>query len=178
MTGLSKTFRSRCEALSMQWRIRLGLRAFDRLPADELADACGVLVRRPDQLDVPEEVRDYFLCREDWWGFLFPTRPPVIVYHPGQPATRYESTVMHEIAHLLLEHPLERVYLAQDDRNGRAFNPRIEAEAAYLGSCLQIPRRGLYWAVQKGMTDEEIALHFGASRALVRWRQNAVNASQ
>jgi hypothetical protein len=175
MTKLPNEFRNRCEAISTQWRIRLGLRAFDRLPADELADACGVLVRRPDQLDAPTEVRDFFLHREDWWGLLFPTCPPVIVYHPDQSATRYESTVMHELSHLLLEHPLERVYLAPDDVGGRSFDSRIEAEAAYLGSCLQIPRRGLYWAVQQGMDEEETARHFNASRALVRWRQNAVN---
>lgn len=177
MTKLSKEFRNRCEVISVKSRIRLGLQAFDRLPANELAESYGVLVRRPDQLDAPQEVRDYFLHCEDWWGFLFPTYPSVIVYHPGQSATRYESTVMHELAHLLLEHPLERVYLAPDDGDGRSFNPRIEAEAAYLGSCLQIPRRGLYWAVQKGMNNEEIARYFKASRALVRWRQNAVNAS-
>lgn len=177
MTELSKEFRNQCEAISVHWRIRLGLRAFDRLSASDLADAYGVLVRRPDQLEVPREVRDYFLRREDWWGFLFPTCPPVIVYHPAQSATRYESTVMHEVAHLLLEHPLERVYFASDEGGGRTYNPRIELEAAYLGSCLQIPRRGLYWALQQKMSEEEIARHFNASRALVRWRQNAVNAS-
>jgi hypothetical protein len=178
VTELSNDFRDRCEGIAAEWRIRLGFRAFDRLPADDLAYACGVLVRKPDELDAPQDVQDYFLHRDDWWGVLFPTEPPVVVVHPAQSATRYESTVMHELAHLLLEHPLERVYLAQHVDGARSYNEHTEAEAAYLGSCLQIPRRGLYWAVQKGMNEEEIGRHFLASPALVRWRYNATNLSR
>ena len=177
MTALSKEFRDRCEVIAIRCRMRLGLRAYDRLPANDLAHSYGVLVHRPEQLEMPGEIREFFLNREDWWGVLFPTEPPIIVYHPNQSPTRYESTVMHELAHLLLEHPPEQIYLAPDEESGRAFNPRIEAEAAYLGSCLQIPRRGLYWAIQRGMDNSEIACYFKASRALVQWRQNAVNSN-
>ena len=82
---------------------------------------------------------------------------------------------MHELAHLILVHPLERIYFAPDGTFGRDFNSVVETEAAYLGSCLQIPRRGLLWAVQKKKSNEEIAQHFGASIEMVCWRQNVVN---
>jgi hypothetical protein len=39
---------------------------------------------------------------------------------------------------------------------------------------LQIPRRGLLWAVQKKMTINRIALHFNASEDMVKFRINVV----
>lgn len=47
-----------------------------------------------------------------------------------------------------------------------------EDEATYLGGCLQIPRRGLLWAVQQKMVLPRIATHFGASEEMVCFRSN------
>jgi IrrE N-terminal-like domain len=49
-----------------------------------------------------------------------------------------------------------------------------EDEAVYLGGCLQIPRRGLLWAIQKKMTIDRIALHFNASQDMVQFRINVI----
>lgn len=172
MNQLSSDFRKRCEVIASGLREQLDVRLFDPLSADRLAKHLGIIVRSPDRLDMPAEVVDYFLTSENWWGIIFPTKPPIIVYNPAQSPARYQSTIMHEIAHFLLKHPSERIYFAPDGSFTRDVNSVIEAEAAYLGSCLQIPRRGLLWAEQKGMNIEEIALHFGASVEMVRWRQN------
>jgi hypothetical protein len=76
---------------------------------------------------------------------------------------------MHEFSHVLLKHPMA------------GFSPttglplrdqRHEDDATYLGGCLQIPRLGLKWAVQRGYTCTQIAQHFGASEAMVRFRSN------
>jgi Zn-dependent peptidase ImmA (M78 family) len=53
-------------------------------------------------------------------------------------------------------------------------NPKHEEEAVYLGGCLQIPKRGLLWAIQKKMSAEEIAHHFGASTDMVLYRANMI----
>jgi Zn-dependent peptidase ImmA (M78 family) len=176
MTELPKTFRKRCEVISSDLRIELGLRVFEPLPANQLAKKCKVIVRRPDEMDMSQPVIDYFLQADNWWGVLFQFKQPVIVYDPKQSSARYESTIMHELAHLILKHPPERIYFAPDGPFTRDFDSVIETEAAYLGSCLQIPRRGLLWAVQNGMSDKEIAHYFGASLEMVHWRQNAVNS--
>lgn len=176
MMPLSKSFRKQCEAISAEKRMELNLRIFDPLPANLLVQKYGAVVRRPDEMDMPQQVVDYFLANMSWWGVLFPFEPPVIVYDPKQSPARYESTVMHELAHLILVHPRERIYFAPDGTFSRNYNSAVEAEAAYLGSCLQIPRRGLLWGVQNGKSNEEIAQHFGASIEMVRWRQNAVNS--
>ena len=177
MTHLPNRFRKCCETISSELRIELGLRIFDPLPAIQLARKYKVIICSPDEMDMPQKAIDYFLQSDNWWGvlFQFQFKRPVIVYDPKQSLARYESTIMHELAHLILKHPPERIYFALDGTFVRDFNSAREAEAAYLGSCLQIPRRGLLWAVQKRMSDEEIARYFGASMEMVRWRQNMVN---
>ena len=178
MTQLPKSFRKHCEVISAELRRELGLRIFDPLPASQLARKYGVILCRPDEMEMSQEVIDYFLQSDNWWGIIFPVEPRVIVYNPHQSSARYESTIMHELAHLILEHPLECIYFAPDGTFTRDFDSTVEAEAAYLGSCLQIPRRGLLWALQKGMSDKEVAHHFGASLEMVHWRQNAVNSER
>lgn len=176
---LPRSFRNRCEVISTDLRRQLGLQVFDRLRADALAKKCEVTICTPDELNLSEEAVQYCLQHYDWWGFLIPPaspRKPMIVYDSKQSPARYESTIMHELSHLILNHPPERIYFATDGTFTRDFDPKKEAEAAYLGSCLQIPRRGLLWAVQMKMNSEEIANHFGASLEMVHWRQNAVNA--
>lgn len=175
MTQLPKSFRKQCENIAAEKRMELALRIFDPLPAYLLAQKCEAIIRRPDEINMPEDVVKYFLNDTNWWGILFPFDPPVIVYNPKQTPARFESTIMHELAHLILKHPTERIYFAPDGSFRREYNSSIEAEAAYLGSCLQIPRRGLLWAVQRGMSNEEIARYFKSSVEMVAWRQNMVN---
>lgn len=174
MIELSKPFRRRCESISSDWRVRLKLHMFDPLPANRLAQELKVTLRRPEEMDVSQTVIDHLLKAVDWFGVILRFDPPLILYHPHQSPARYESTIMHELAHLLLKHPFGELYLAPDGTYTRSFDSILEAEAAYLGSCLQIPRRGMLWALQQGMSHEEIAYHFGASREMVRWRQNAI----
>lgn len=175
MTQLPKSFRKQCETIAAEKRTELALRIFDPLPAHLLAKRYKAIIRRPDEMNMPEDVVKYFLTDTNWWGILFPFKPPIIVYNPKQTPARFESTIMHELAHLILNHPPERIYFAPDGSFSRDYKSSIEAEAAYLGSCLQIPRRGLLWAVQRGMSNEEIAGHFKSSVDMVIWRQNMVN---
>jgi Zn-dependent peptidase ImmA (M78 family) len=172
---LSVAFRLRCEAISSEWRACLKLRAFDPLPASVLARELRATLHRPDEMNeaLPEAI-DYLSRADDWFGVILTFNPPLILYNPKQSPARYESTIMHELAHLILKHPPGRLYLTPDGTFTRDFASLIEAEAAYLGSCLQIPRRGFLWAEQKKMNNETIARHFGASLEMVRWRQNAI----
>jgi hypothetical protein len=79
---------------------------------------------------------------------------------------------MHEMAHLLLNHPpLEwNAQLGQFE----ARRKLEETEAAYLGGCLQVPHIGLIWAVQIGLTVSQTALHFNASEPMVKYRANVM----
>jgi Zn-dependent peptidase ImmA (M78 family) len=106
-------------------------------------------------------------------GFVRSRNPLIIYYNPYHAPTRFESTIMHELAHVILEHPPEKVSIVHNELI-READKQKEAEADFLGSCLQIPRRGIIWARQRNMDKSAIATHFGASRQLVQWRLNSV----
>lgn len=168
---LPVAFRQRCEALATDARYSLGLKAFQPLPARQLAAHHQVLLLTP--LDLAAEASAavaQVLSQAGWSAALISREPPAILHHPLHSAARQEANLMHELAHLLLEHALP------------AFNPATwpatidkqhEREADYLGSCLQVPRRGLEWAQQRGFTRQQAATHFGTSLQLVNWRCNA-----
>ncbi len=81
---------------------------------------------------------------------------------------------MHEFGHLLLRHKIVRF----DPSTGLPQRRQSdEDEATYLGGCFQIPRRGLLWAVQRQMTQTEIAVHFNASEEMVRFRSNVTGVN-
>jgi Zn-dependent peptidase ImmA (M78 family) len=82
---------------------------------------------------------------------------------------------MHELAHVICKHTTIKL-ISKSGITFREFDEDQEAEARWMGAALQVPRRGLMWALYRGMTLEMIAEHFGASPQLVRYRQNVTGA--
>ena len=173
---LSYEFRRRCEMISTEQRQLLRLAPYDPLHGEVLAGWHGVMLCEPSNMPgvTAEEATD-LANRTDWDGILIPNLPnhaPVILLRPSVSPPRRQSTIMHEMAHLLLHHaPLEwNVQLRQFE----ARRKLEETEAAYLGGCLQIPHIGLIWAVQAGLTVRRTALHFNASEHMVKYRADVM----
>ena len=168
MTTLPAALRRQCEAIATERRALLGLHAFDRLRADDLARDLGAIVHYPHTLPdfEPHHVAT-LLASDQWSGALIRREPPFIVLNPRHSLARRESDLMHELAHVLLGHAMVH-FDPKTDLPAR--RPEDEEEACYLGGCLQIPRRGLLWALQCGMTVPQVAAHFGASEDMVVYR--------
>lgn len=168
--SVSLALRCRCEAISTEQRALLGLRAFDPLPASLLADKLGALVQTPEQFPALSKDQITCLLRRNQWSAAIVSRNPLwIVINPNRTRARYESDLMHELSHVLLNHPMARF----DAATGLPVRSQVhENEAAFLGSCLQIPKRGLLWARQQGWPNRQIAVHFGASEVMVSFRLN------
>lgn len=64
---------------------------------------------------------------------------------------------MHELAHLLCNHPLPDDIILPTLPFLRRYNLQHEQEAEYLGATLQITRKGLVWAKRRGMAVSQIA---------------------
>lgn len=163
-------FKNRCEAIAVEQRRQLELRAYDPLPAERLLEHLNGIALLPNQFSkLPPASVAVLMKNNDWSAGIIMRHPLVIVYNPAHPPARHQSNLMHEFAHVLLDHPLI-------DFNPVTGLPRRKAqyedEANYLGGCLQIPRLGLQATVQRGYTQEQIAEHFGASVAMVRFRCN------
>lgn len=110
-----------------------------------------------------------FLCGEQ----------PVILFNRNHSAARTESTIMHELSHIILNHKPkldERIkHLSLLFRN---YDEIHEREAKWLGGCLQIPVEGLVSALLKGKTIDQIATQFLSSLEMTKFRINTSGALQ
>ncbi len=174
--SLSAAFRRRCETISTDQRVRLGLRAFEALPAQMLAETLDAQMMTLGQFDShsPDHAA-YLLSSDRWSAAVLCRKPLLIVINPNHAPVRRESSLMHELSHVLLNHPMVQF----SPETGLPMRSQVhEAEAAFLGGCLQIPRRGLLRALQLGWSVIQIAHHFSASESMVIFRLNVTGASK
>ncbi|MEL7354496.1 MAG: ImmA/IrrE family metallo-endopeptidase [Cyanobacteria bacterium J06560_5] len=165
---LPAKFRQRCEAISTQQRSILGLRAFDALPARMLAKHLNAHIFTPSDLPSLDRLQLLKLVKSEQWSAIIIRQNPLwIAHNPEHSAARQESNLMHELAHILLEH--RSITLNASDGSSTREDKR-EEEATFLGGCLQIPKRGLLWAKQSNLTKVQIADHFLASQEMVSFR--------
>lgn len=173
---MKASFKRWCEQEGVSWRRKLNLYGFDPLPAAKLAAYLQV------DLITPLEIPDYNASglipllesgKSGWSAVMMkvPGERPLIVYNPYHVPTRFESNIMHELAHLILEHKPTAIYTRRPILR-QTYPPGDEEEATYLGGCLQITMTGLDWAIGRGMTNQQIAQHFGASEEMVEYRLN------
>jgi Zn-dependent peptidase ImmA (M78 family) len=167
---LEPAFKRRCEAIAVDLRHNFQLRPFDPLPAEQLLNSLSGKAVTPDQTqNVPTESINHLNSHEDWSAGIIQLDPLLIMVHPNHLPERRQSDLMHELSHILLNHPMIGF---SPDTGLPLRDARCEEEATYLGSCLQIPRLGLQWASQRGFTATQIAAHFGASLQMVTFRCN------
>lgn len=172
MHSLPLEFRNRCEGIAVEQRRKLGLHPSDRLLGETLAAQYEAQIVLPFELAEREaiftpEMAQTVTSGTGLSGFLLRIKEtPYILVHPNLPPARRQSTLMHEMGHLLLGHKGESVAALLSGKRDKTQ----EAEAGYLGGCLQIPRIGLRWAEQRGLSVARIAEHFGASREMVTFR--------
>lgn len=168
---MKRGFKSQAERRAIALRETLGLRAIDPLPARRLAGHLGYQVTRPAGVGgLPHTVTDWMSSDRCGWSALMITGDGVrlIIYNPAHGEGRQESSLMHELAHHLCGHPSKAI-----DLGGglalRHFVQEHEEEAAWLGACLQLPRRALAYHARRSSPDQ-VALLFTASHDMLRYR--------
>lgn len=173
--NLTAENRQRLEAISTRYRSLLGFKAFEPLPAKVLAEYFSAKIFTAETVPntKPEQVK--LLCASDNWSAGIIRKKPLWIVHNSRHApARHESNLIHEFAHVILKHKM----VGYDPETALPLRrQRDEDEAVYLGGCLQIPRRGLLWAIQKQMTTTETSIHFGASEAMVSFRSNVTGVN-
>lgn len=165
---LPSEFRQRCEAIATDLRYALGKQAFNPLLADDLATHLSARILTPaDVPHLPAEHVSELLASTAWSAAILVREPLVIMFNPAHSPARRESNLMHEFAHVLLKHPPAQI----DPATHLPARVRyLEREAEYLGACLQLPRRALWWAQQTGLDVTATARIFRASEEMVRYR--------
>ena len=165
---LSVGFRHQCEEIATLQRHELGCYAFAPLTAQQLAQKLQVYIYPVDKLPGADPaIVAYALAQPDWSAAIIQQSPAVVMHKPIHSPARQQSDLMHELAHILLQHP----WGSLESTTGRfLFSAIHEAEATHLGGCLLLPKRALEWALLKQFTIEQAMSHFGVSREMVIWR--------
>ena len=177
---LRRGFKAEAERLAKDiWRA-MGLKPNDRMDVARLAEHEGCTVRSAGSLvDIAklEELNEiqndaFFACT-----FKLPGDRYAIVYNPLMKATRRNSDVAHEVAHIVLGHRFSRL-----ERLGNvAFlsgDKSQEEEAAWLSGCLLLPRFVLIHDLRKRRGHAIIAERRMLSLDMVKYRVRVTGAER
>jgi len=171
---MRRGFKAWAEKEAQRIRGLLGINQQSRLPASLLASHLGATIVKPREIPglTPGDLKQLLSNGRDLWSAITIDIPELklIIINSSHSANRQESSLMHELAHLICNHQPAPL-LTAEGLAIRTFNKIQEKEADWLGGCLHLPRLSLMWALASGMTTPEISAHFGASRELVTYRR-------
>ena len=175
MPTLERGFKAWAERTAAAVRREHGLSPTEPLDPLHLAARLGVRIVNPrDYPELPSDIRSQLLERDPTgWSAatLFVSDTAIVVYNPEHSRGRQRSDLIHELAHIMLEHDPATVVFSEDGRMAtRTFNQKQEDEANWLGWTLLLPRNALVAARQKRMAKAQIARTYGVSEKLVGYR--------
>ena len=171
---MRRGFKAESERLATSVRASLGLGALAKLDPWAYAESLGAYVLGADELDLAPQHAAQLLERDpdSWSGMtLAEDGMLLIVLNSAQSRRRQASTLMHELAHSILDHtpasvqvsPAGLVLLSD-------YSDEQEEEADWLGGALLLPEAALMHHRSAGKSVSEIARHFGVSDDLCHWR--------
>jgi Zn-dependent peptidase ImmA (M78 family) len=177
----ARGFKTYCEDLAALVRSNLQLPAVAPLPPERLAASLRVTLWTPE--DVPglsPEVRDRLLNQHagSWSAFsLADGNRWLILYNSSHSQARTASNVMHELAHILLEHRPGKMVITTSGMALRSFDRTQEDQAGWLSGCLLLPRAALLHIVKTRMTAGSAREEYLVSNELLRFRMNATGVN-
>ena len=108
-----------------------------------------------------------------------------IVFNNLLHGNRINSSIMHEVAHVILGHPPTPPLTENGHRN---LDKTLELEADHLAFTLLVPKPAALYAYENFATNADAAQHYGVSPSLlalryrlcdvVRWSRNRQNKAQ
>lgn len=152
----------------------MGLGPMEKLDPWALADKMGALVFGADELDMPVDHAAQLLKRDpdSWSGMtLVEDDILVIVLNSSHHRRRQCSTLMHELAHAILDHTPASVQISDAGMVLLSdYSDDQEEEADWLGAALLLPQAALLHHRSAGLSVPDIARLFGVSDDLCHWR--------
>lgn len=177
MTATRRINKAACKRLAAELRAEIDLGPMDALDPWQLAQLYGVEVIPLSRLAIDSAGRDHFTIAraEVFSGALVPFgNGAVIVENDAHPDIRRRSTMGHELAHVVGEHKFGTSLV--NERGCRLAGQAQEEEAAEIAGELLVSFEAAKLLARRKATNEEVALQFGVSIELARWRMNATGA--
>jgi hypothetical protein len=171
---VQRGFKAKAETLSEEARSTLSLRPFDPLDPWDYAKLLKVAVVGADALDLPPQYARQLLEIDpgSWSGLtLGHFGETMVVLNSAQAQARQCSTLMHELAHIRLDHIPANVQISETGMLLLSdYSDDQEDEADWLMGALLLPRAALFQHRSRGQTLEQIAATYKVSDDLCRWR--------
>jgi Zn-dependent peptidase ImmA (M78 family) len=170
-------FKTWSEQTALRARQKLKLPASSPLDPFRFADLLGLSVVTPTELsDLAVDVRQRLVHdHRDCWSAITVTDGPshLIVVNSSHAKTRLNSSLAHEIAHIILGHEPSMMFMNSTSSMAlRTYNEDQEEEANWLGGCLLLPREALIAIRRKGSSTDDACAEYGVSPAMLRFRYN------
>lgn len=167
-------FKTRAERISATARTDLSLALTDALDAPAYAARLGIVILDFEALSLSEKARRQLLVVDDesWSGMTIKHRGvTAVVLNPRHVPERRNSTLTHEVSHVVLGHAPTRVDVSDAGiLLVSEYSKDDEDEADWLAGALLLPRQALIEHRQQGLSVEQIARRHAVSRQMCEWR--------
>lgn len=177
---MRRGFKAEAERAAAGARAELGIDPMGPLSPWRYAEHLGVRVLDFEKLALPEAHRRQLLVTDpdSWSGLTLREGSTIaVVINPSHPPARQCSTLMHELAHVLLRHVPARVDISSSGLLLLSdYSEDQEGEADWMGAALLLPRNALILHRSRGASTQEIAATFCISEALAEWRLRMTGA--
>ena len=163
-------------------RLELALKPTDPLGAKQLANYLDVLVWSVAELGLSDnDLRQLVEVDTNSWSALTVSAfgREAIIVNPAHQGGRYSSDVMHELAHLILDHdPSTVFFVGESDLALRGYNRSDEDEANWLAATLLLPRDVLVYLQRRRISDQSALAAYGVSQQMLRFRMNVTGVNR
>lgn len=170
-------FKTWCETIASQKRRSLKVPSTGPLDPYMLAKDMGVAVIYIEQVPnlAPGTLEQLTQHDPDSWSAVTVcwNNKYLIVMNSAHAKTRQSSSLMHELAHLIIGHKPARLDITPDSLMILStYDKTNEEEANWLASALLLPRDALLHIRRRGLTNEDTAALYGCSTSMVLFRIN------
>ena len=175
--NLRRGFKTEAEYYAGLFRAELRLAPHDPLCPRALADHLCIPVRDfSTHPGVAEKDRAYWRTGADSTLsalIIHKGTYKEIVHNDFHHPRRQNSNIAHELAHIILGHPLT----APIKSNGeRAYNADIEEEAKWLGAALLLPKKAAVHIVLNSVPIDLVQSSYGISEVMLQYRLRVTDA--
>ena len=171
---MRRGFKAEADRLAELTRTQLGLRPYDMLDIRQVAKHLNVAVIPADHLIDRARFEELERLQPGAFSaatFHLPDGRTIAVHNPCNDPGRTNSDIGHELAHILLDHDVQKIQQIA----GHTFitcNPEQEEEATWLAGCPLLSRSLLLREAYNGTSAETIAAEYQVSPHMARFRLN------
>ena len=164
---LPRGFKADCQRRALELRLDLGLNKIDPLNSFDLARHLTIECQPHSEICGQMDIYEKLNC--SYWSaiLLRLNTKSLIIYNDSHSEARHQSSVMHEIAHYILEHTAPPIS-SQIPLFYIDHSPQQELEANTLSSILLLPRIIIEHCAKTKKKIDEMSAQYGISSALIK----------